>query len=309
MARTVLGITLVGLLLFAAVAAAQEPLSGEVGLRTWVTSGYTKWNFSAAGVDPLSELRWRGTDTVVVEGNADVVWKRLVFMLSLGGGRPDDGVLIDDDFFASGHQARFSHTRSLVDGSSVFYVNGDVGYRAFQWPGPTADTRGFVDFFVGYQYWQEEYEAFGGNGVAFNVIPIAISNGTKSITHEYSFSSARVGGRAHVPVWKGLALRGSVVLLPYTHTELEDTHHLRPELRQDPSSRSAADGGFGVQLDAGLTYTVWNGLSIDAGYRFWRIDAGSGTDTTFGVAGTSRNRLGEIIIERGGPYLGVTFRY
>jgi hypothetical protein len=54
---------------------------------------------------------------------------------------------------------------------------------------------------------------------------------------------------------------------------------------------------------------VWNGLSIDAGYRFWRIDSGSGTDTTFGVAGTSRNRLGEIIIERGGPYLGVTFRY
>jgi hypothetical protein len=110
-------------------------------------------------------------------------------------------------------------------------------------------------------------------------------------------------------VWKGLAVRGSVVLLPYTRTELEDTHHLRTDLRQDPSFSSTADGGFGVQLDAGLSYTVWKGLSIDAGYQFWRIDSGSGTKTTFGVAGTSRDRLGEIIIERGGPYFGVSYRY
>jgi hypothetical protein len=309
MAPRALGIALLTVLLFTGSATADEAVSGSLGLRSWVTSGYTKWNFSGLGVDPLSELRWRGTDAVIVEGSTDVVWKRLVFMLSLGGGRPDDGVLIDDDFLASNRQARFSHTRSLVDGGSIFYVNGDVGYRAFQWQGPQAGTHGFVDFFVGYQYWHEEYEAIGGKGVFLGVIPIAVPNGTEVITHEYSFSSVRVGGRARVPIWKGLALRGSAVLLPYTHTELEDRHHLRTDLRQDPSFSSTGDGGFGVQLDAGLTFTVWKGLSIDAGYQFWRIDSGSGTKTTFGVSGTSRDRLGDIIIERGGPYFGVTYRY
>jgi hypothetical protein len=309
MARTALGIALLGVLLFAGVAAAEDPVSGDVGLRTWVTSGYTKWSFSGAGIDPLSELRWRGTDTVIVAGSADVVWKRLVFMLSLGGGRPDDGVLIDDDFLVSGRQARFSHTRSLVDGSSVFYVNGDVGYRAFQWQGPPAGTRGFVDFFVGYQYWNEEYEAFGLTGGGRGLLTSTRSSGTKVFTDDFSFSSVRVGGRAFVPVWGDLALRGSVVLLPYTHTELKDTHHLRTDLRQNPSISSTADGGVGVQLDAGLSYDVWKGLSIEAGYQFWRIDSGSGTKTTFGVTGTTNDRLGEIIIERGGPYFAVRYRF
>ena len=301
--------------LFAGIAAAQSTVSTDIGARTWVTSGYTKWNFTAAGVNPLSELRWRGTDTVILEGQADVVWRRLVLMSSIGGGRPHDGAFIDDDYFLDKYQARFSHTRSEVDGSHLFYGIGDVGYRVLQWHDPMSGTRGFFDAFVGYQYREEQYEAFGITGTfgllpVLPVVPQALPTSTKVITHKYSFHSLRVGARAVVPLGAGFAWRWNVAFLPYTRSELEDIHHLRDDFQKDPSGRSRADGGFGYQLDTALTYNVWRGLSVEAGYRFWGLDTGRGTDTTFFSDGTtSKSLLNEIIVERGGPYFGVQYRF
>ena len=40
----------------------------------------------------------RGVDAVVGEVAADVVWKRFVWLLSVGGTKLDQGVLIDDEF-------------------------------------------------------------------------------------------------------------------------------------------------------------------------------------------------------------------
>jgi hypothetical protein len=305
--------------LAAGVASAQNAFSSDVGVRTWVTSGYTKWNFTAPlivglpDVNPLSELRWRGTDMVMVEGHGDFVWRRLVLILSLGGGRSDAGVLIDDDFALSDRQARFSYTRSTVEGRSL-YATGDVGYRAWEWHEPFSGTRGFIDVFVGYQYWEEEYEAFGFLGffgvAPFPVISVAEPVSVKGITHKYTFHSVRVGARAAIPMGRGFGSRFTAVVYPYTRSEQTDIHHLRSDFAQDPSGRSRADGGFGFEAEGALTYEVWNGLSIEAGYRFRRIDSGSGTDTTFFSNGTSADfRVNEIVIERGGPFVGVRYRF
>ena len=69
--------------------------------RVWVTSGWSNWNFTSAGIDPVSDQRWRGVDGVVGEVAADVVWKRVVWMLSVGGTKLDQGVLIDEEFARS----------------------------------------------------------------------------------------------------------------------------------------------------------------------------------------------------------------
>ena len=283
-------------------------------MRTWLTSGYTKWNFDVDGVNPLSELRWRGTDTVISEGNVDVVWRSLVLMVSLGGGRVHDGAFIDDDFFLSDYQARFSYTRSEV-GGHVFYGIGDVGYRALQWHEPMSGVRGFIDFFAGYQYWEEEYEAFGFKGF-FGVLPVSVpvsqseSSSVKGITHTYRFHSLRVGARATIPLGAGLAWRVNAAFLPYTWAELEDIHHLRTDFAQNPSGRTRANGGFGYQIDAALTYRAWRGLSVEADYRMWGLEAGKGTATTFFSDGTTtRNPVKDLIIERGGPYVGVQYRF
>jgi hypothetical protein len=311
----VLALTLLAVPLSAGVAVAQSTVSTDVGVRAWVTNGYTKFSFADAAISPRSELRWRGTDFVMGEARADMVWRKLVLRLSVGGGRPDDGVLLDDDYDVTDRQERFSHTRSIVDGSHAFYANGDVGYRVHQWHEPMSGTRGFVDVFVGYQYWEEEYEAFGFTGVEgvppFEpVLPQSLPNSTKGITEKYSFHSARIGARAVVPLGAGFAWRVDGAWFPYTRSELVDIHHLRPDLRQDPSGRATAYGGFGYQLDSAVTYDVWRGLSVEAGYRFWRLDSGTGRLTLFNSDGTAaRVRLNEIIIERSGPYVGLQYRF
>lgn len=306
--RLALPALVVSFALMPGVASSQQARAPEfsvgLGARTWFTTGYTTWSFQGSGIDPLSELRLRGTDSLIGEGNADLVWKRLVLMTSVGGGAITDGVLIDDDFDRSGHQARSSHTRSSVDDEKVFYFNIDAGWRAFTWSLPGSTLPGYLDLFVGYQRWEETYVAFGITGT-----PPTASTGTKVITQEYTWDSARVGGRIHIPMSARLAVHTRALVLPYTRTRLDDIHHLRTDLQQNPSFSSEADGGLGFQLDFGLLYTVWKGLAVEGGYQFWRIDSGSGDKFTHGVGGTTKDTLNEIVVERGGPYVGLRYRF
>lgn len=140
----------------------------------------------------------------------------VVIATLLWTGRPQDGVIIDDDFFQTNHQDRFSHTRSDIDGSGIFYVSADFGLRALEWQTPAA--RGFLDTFVGYQYWNEEYVAFGLTGGGPGLLTSTASRSTKIQTEDISFRSVRLGLRTQVPVVGALSLRGTVVVLPFTHT-------------------------------------------------------------------------------------------
>jgi hypothetical protein len=302
MRALLLAVLLAPPLLLASPVAAQEP-AAALGLRTWFSRGFAFWGFQGGGVDPLSELRWRDTDAILVEVNAEARLERIVLMLGVGGGGVFDGSLLNEDFLESGRRSLFSRTVSDVDAGSVFYVNADVGYRVFRWPGADPRLPGYLDLFAGYQYWTEEHEAFGATGT------VAIPPGTRVITHEYTWHSLRIGGRAQVPLARLLALRGSLVLLPYNHTRLEDVHHLRGDLRQDPSFSSVANGGFGVQTELGLTAAVWRGLGVHAGYRFWWIDSGEGDKFTHTPVGTFRDTLNAIVARRSGVFLQLDYRF
>jgi hypothetical protein len=285
--------------------------------RVWVTSGWSNWNFTSAGIDPASDLRWRGVDGVVGEVAADVVWKRFVWMLSVGGTKLDQGVLIDDEFSKSDRQGRFSFTRSPVDEGHIFYVNNDVGARVARWQAPlfggpaTPAAGGYVDAFVGYQYWREEYVAFGVQGSLF--LPGLTVNqaeplSTKVLTHQYTRHSVRIGARAQVPLVGGLSLKALAAFSPWTHIDHDAEQHLQTDIK--PPTISRANGGFGAQVEAGLAYAVWGGLSAEAGFRYWYFDSGSGEVTTTSTTGAvSRDKLNEAITERYGPYVGLSWKF
>src|SRR5437899_3268209 len=156
-----------------AVAVAQQEdaeksdVSFKLGTRTWVTTGNTQMNFGVPpSINILSELRWRGVDSVVQEINAEFVWKGLVLTSSVGTGGISQGVLIDDDFSQDDRRGRFSHTRSSVTDDGLFYFNADVGFRLFVPTDEKTPRRGYhTDIFVGYQYWHEKYTAFGATGI------------------------------------------------------------------------------------------------------------------------------------------------
>src|SRR2546430_7073019 len=183
------------------------------------------------------------------------------------------GVLIDEDFNNRDHDARTSRTRSGVDDTGLFYVNADLGFRALRW-GPR-EQAGFVDALVGYQYWHERYVAFGATSAFPAAVP-TISSTAKVITQDYYWHSLRLGGRAQVPLFGGLSLKARAFLLPWSYSILDDVHHRRGDFRQDPSLHGEAAGGLGVQADAGLTFRVWRGLSVEVGYQYWRGEAGEG---------------------------------
>lgn len=308
-------------LLWAPAVAAQQPkadkdFSFAVGTRTWITTGYSTDSVQGGGVDPVSELRWRGVDSLVQEINAELVWKRLVLIGSAGSGAINEGVLIDEDFALSDREGRFSRTRSSVEDKGLFYATGDLGVRMHRWREAKSGLPGYVDLFIGYQYWHEKYVAFGATGILdlspFGV-PLVLNNtaprNVKVITHDYYWQSIRVGLRDQVPLIWGISLKGKFVLIPYSWFELNDVHHLRTDLKKNPSFVDKAEGGFGLEVDGALTATLWRGLSVDVGYRYWGIGSGTGDAITRALTGTIRDRLNEDTTERYGPYFGLQYRF
>lgn len=308
------------LAMFPTMVSAQSPppppdWSVSLAGRVWVATGYSNWNFTSGGIDPATDLRWRGVDGIVGEVAADVTWKRLVWMLSVGGTKLDDGTLLDEEFAKSDRQARFSYTRSSVDEGKIFYVNNDIGARVARWQsavfGGPASGGGYVDAFVGYQYWREEYVAFGVQGSLFLpglTVNQAEPSSTRALTHQYTRHSVRIGARAQVPLVGGLSLKALAAFSPWTHTEHEAEQHLQTDIRAPTISR--ANGGFGAQAELGLAYAVWRGLSAEAGFRYWYFDSGSGDVTTTSTNGiVTRDKLNEAITERYGPYVGLSWRF
>ena len=99
------------------------------------------------------------------------------------------------------------------------------------------------------------------------------------------------------------------MIIPWTHFKEEDIHHLRTDLQQNPSFKSKARGGFGVQLDAKLVYNFWRGLSIEAGYQYWDIRSGDGTITARGINGDVNSPFNEANSIRYGAILGINYRF
>lgn len=83
------GVALVAVALMAGGAAAADPPG----------------SLSNLSVDPVSDLVWRNTDAIV-----------FLLLAAVGAADITDDAFLDDDFAASDRQARFSATRSLVEG-------------------------------------------------------------------------------------------------------------------------------------------------------------------------------------------------
>ena len=304
MRRVLSLVSLVALVVVSSPAWAQLPLppdsSSTLGGRVWVTSGYST-NSTA-----LSELRWRGVDSVVPEVNAEFVWRRFVFMSSLGGGAIKQGVLLDEDFEDRGHDVRISRTRSDVDDTGLFYINADFGYRLWRWGTP--EQPGFVDALAGFQYWYERYVAFGATSAFPAEVP-TIASRARVITQDWNWYSFRLGGRTQIPLFAGLSFKGRAFVLPWSKSVVDDIHHKRSDLLHNPSFRDEADGGVGVQLDAGLAYRIWRGLSMEAGFQYWWIKSGEGTSTARTPDGDFEGTLFGNKTERYGPYVGLQYRF
>lgn len=289
--------------------------SATVSTNAWWSFGGSKWEFDpiGSGLFPIgSKLNWKDIESPVVMVTGDLAWRYLVLSAGFGWGQVIDGTLVDEDFVKTPQgNFLFSRTTSEVPDSHILLFNADVGLRPVRYR-DSYGRPGFIDFLVGYQYWREEYEAFGDapHIDPFGLTGARIPSNVKAITHEWQWHSVRIGGRTDAPIWRDLNLRLSAFFLPWSSLEVRDTHHLRPDLAQNPSVITTGKGGFGYQLDTSLTYTFFYGLAVEAGFRYWKVDMHDGdVKFRFSDGTTAGVNLAEASTKRYGPYVGLTYRF
>jgi hypothetical protein len=268
----------------------------ELSAGTWISVGDTRWAHNASSVpglgNPTSKLTYKdvGTNVIDLAGKFwffPKVFGRLnVGIADIGGGR-----LTDDDY-GSG-QRLFSRTISNIPGNNMWYINTDLGGRVKEF----ANHRGYLDLFGGYQYWHTEYQAVGIGQVACD--PSAIPGlspcaaaGTSSnqgqtvITNTTNWHSIRMGTSTEYRLTRRLSVLATLALIPISVLDNKDVHHLRGDLKQDPSF-SMVGYGVGTDMDVGARFMITNNLAANLGYRLYYNRVLSGHLTVHPVAGSS----------------------
>lgn len=285
-----------------------ENISIRIGERTWISYGKSDRNHAASDGSPdvLSELIYNDVDSVITEFNVNaLLYNRYFFSVDVGIGGIDGGKLTDRDYLGDNRTELFSVSDSTVDDDNVFYVNADIGYRIFN------KKKSSIDLLLGYQHWGEKYIAIEGRQTVdpFNLVGLGpFANQGRGISQKDTWDSLRVGVRAKIELFPKLSIKSRLIFVPWTHYESDDIHYLRSDLKKDPSFEIRADGGFGVMSDTTISYNIWNGLSVEAGYQIWDIDSGSGTLTSKPLAAAdARTRFNETNTTRQGGIIGLYY--
>jgi hypothetical protein len=247
----------------------------NVGTRAWISWGESSQNFRNGPINVQSELKWH--NLVGESGEVSLgalLFKRVVASVNFGGGNIGGGHLVDDDYTLPNRQGLGSQSVSPAPNDNLRYVTADLGWRFCEGP------NFFFDGLIGYQYWREHYIAEGGTQtVSTGAFPTPPAFTTfppgPFVSEQFTWQALRVGGQGLVQLSSCCALKSQVIVLPVTHFDLEDIHYQRQF-----ASNAAATGGVGVVADFRLTYWLWKGLYVEAGYRLWYAQSGSGNLTT-----------------------------
>jgi len=295
----------------------------ELSIRSWLfTNGETQWTFNASGLDPqlgnpTSKLTYKDNNTHIIELSGKFNFDKRWFVQVDGGlsAALDRGTLTDDDYSAVGGQHLFSQTTSNITGSGTQFVNADVGYRLRDYPG----HRGHLNVFVGYQYWRTKYEASGVTqvvcapsgipGLTCNPAGTVSNQGQVVITNTTQWNSLRVGVQTEYLLTRRFSIEGKLAFLPVSYLQNDDSHHLRPDLQQNPSF-SMSGFGIGADVEAGARYMVYRGWFLNAGYRFWWNRVWDGTVKIYPVGASSESvPLTEFQTMRYGVTLGLSHTF
>ncbi len=307
----------------------KKDFSLSIGGRAWYSTGKSDFNFGGFEGVPalLSDLRWDDLDSIVAEFTADMLFQdQYILTIDGGFGAITDGTLTDDDFlpvppFASADL--FSRSTSTVDGcggfaftcaddNDMWFVSVMLGSRVLSWNVRDEKPRSYLALMIGYQHWTETYVATkfvqeDPLGLIGFIGPFPDQG--KGITESFTWDSLLVGVRTEIEILPDFEFKGRFMAVPFTHFSLEDIHHMRTDLRKDPSGVATADGGIGVILDATLSYNFWRGFSIEAGYQYWNISAGEGTININALTFTTDQKLNEANSTRHGAIAGISYSF
>ncbi len=254
----------------APIAVVRPPISEwefTFGSRVWFSTGKIQQDlFDASSTDLLSRLTYPGLNGVSGElfgrvENASGLFSRAF----IGAGVINGGNLYDEDFPVG---LVYSNTVASQNNGNLEYATFDVGYDFIRGPGSKLGA------FLGYNYYRNDLNVNGctqiaGNSLECGPAPFSppVNSNAVSIEEQDAFNSLRVGVDGEFQLSDRLRLSADAAYLPYASMDGQDIHVLRsltiPENGQ----------GDGVQLQAVLTYNIFDNwdLGIGARYWYWRI--------------------------------------
>lgn len=281
-------------------------LQVQAGYRTWLSFGQSTISVSGTGGYPdiLSELHWKKMFNPIQELSLEGIWwDRLITRVEIGGGTVGNGQLRDQDYEYSGRMGLTSDTEHSVNSNDLLFFSLDLGYRFVDLQ--DTQSRFTLDFLVGYQSWEEKYYARGGTMLYPELWAFPAGD---VLSNHFQWDSFRVGCRSELQLLRW-AFAGKLLLVPVSHFHNSDIHYLRTDLLQDPSFCDQATGGYGVMGDLTVTYRVWRGLSLEAGYRLWDLESGSGLSVARTTEGDFVMPLHRAHTLRQGVLLGLQYRF
>jgi hypothetical protein len=290
------------------VAGMGQGLKGiELGARVVISTGQTDWNHTTSTADPTSVLIYKDVNAYVLEIHGKVPLPQNSFIranVGLGIGEIGDGNLRDDDFGAG--QVLTSSTDSVISDTDLFYFTVDVGREVVRF----RDGKGSLSLFTGFQYWTEEYEAFG----VFNRLSGAqtVSTSTPVISNEVEWWSLRVGAMGSYKLNDEVSWSADVAFIPYADMHNEDSHLLRTDLSDlGPVPNIIMDGdGWGFQGEIGVSYLFAPNWKASLDFRYWALM--SDGDIVFGPNSTTPSAslpLNDLDTYRYGVAAGIAYRF
>jgi len=310
-------------------------LAGErpgwrIEVRQWVSDGSTKTSHNARMLapelgNPTSRLHYRKARSNITEASVrwDIGDSQNWVQATGGSGRVRSGNLRDDDFVSAlGAQTfgtsvqgehRFSSTDSSLKGDNVRYLDLTVGRRVIE----AADGSGRASVFGSYAEWRERYVARGVvqrecTAPGTLCAPAGFSGffDRNVITDRVRWRSLFIGIEGDQQMSERLRARASVAYAPRARLQNDDTHHLRSDLRQDPSFSQRGDGDA-VRVDVDFEMRLTPNFAAHLGMRYWRAKV-SGVRNGFRahpVGGPDRIEadLNEFRTERKGLVVGLSY--
>jgi opacity protein-like surface antigen/outer membrane protease len=242
----------------------------ETGARYWYSSGKFQKDLggttSGANANVLvSRLTYNSV------ANSGEIFTRIespdrMFLKGfVGTGALSSGHLNDEDWVIFGATVPYSNTLSDPVKGTINYATGDIGYDMLRTPNYRLGA------FIGYNYYLDRKAAYGCAQIAngFSDCVPAISSSQLGISENDTWNSVRVGVNSDVMLVPGLRLNTDLAVLPYTQFSGIDTHWLRTDVSNQNSTETGH--GFGVQLDAILSYYFTPAFSVGAGGRYWAM--------------------------------------
>jgi hypothetical protein len=247
--------------------------TADFGMRFWYGKTTTAKNlYDSTGAELVSRLTYGDLSIYAAEayGRFDLD-KRWFIKGYVGGGGFRNGSLKDEDFGLPPPLQPYSSTLSVQQQSAPIYGSLDAGFNVVWGP----DFR--VGLFAGFHYMNQTINAYGCTQTSFNPFicgAFPIPNQVKVITQDNNWYSVRLGVDAAFE-FDRFRLSIDAALVPYTWLYGADTHWLR--IGNQPGDFSGPipeDGnGWGYQLDAFLSYRVYESLSVGVGARYWYMQS------------------------------------